>query len=256
MKGKLHSNIFNMNRYLLSHTNLLVTFTPSKASFSLFGTSTSDKFCVYLHKAWLRVRRVYLNPSIALHHAKLLETKNASYPYKHVIVKTATIPQGSTEVDLNNIYKKSVPNRLVIGLVESSAFAGQNKKNPYNFQHFNLQEILLKVGGNNIPYSNPIKMDFNKGNYAQAYNTLFQGISEYPNDISYTEYANGYTFFAFNLTPDLCNLGHFNETKVAEVTCSLSFKNPVPVPVHAIFYLELDNVLQISKARVPIINPV
>jgi len=256
LKGKLKSNIFNINRFILSHTNIRVTLSRSKTAFCLIGEDSTDKLSVYIHRAWLRVRRVTVNPSLALLHATSLEQKNAVYPYKHVITKAISVANKSTDVVITNIHNGRIPNRLVVGFVETLAYTGNHKKNPFNFQHFNINEMLLKVNGFNIPYNDSLTFDFEKGNYVQAYNTLYQGIAEYPNDISMSDYPRGFSLFAFNLTPDLCGMSHFHEAKTGGLSLHVKFTNETQMPIHAIFYLEFDNILQLTKARVPIVNSV
>jgi hypothetical protein len=52
-----------------------------------------------------------------------------------------------------------VPSRVVIGFVDSEAVAGSYKLNPFNFEHFNLNQIYLFV--DNIPVSgNVMKLNF------------------------------------------------------------------------------------------------
>lgn len=256
LKGKLHSNIFNMNKYLLSNTKVTVTLTRSKASFCLFGTEKIDPYDVYIHKALLRVRRVKVKPSIELIHQKALESQNAIYPYKEVILKSVPIAISSSDITIQNIHNGNIPNRIIVGFVDTDAYTGKNSKNPYNFKHYGINEMLLKVAEENRPYNDPLTFDFKNNNYVQAYNTLFQGIAEFPNDISYFEYANGNTLFAFNLSPDLCNSTHFNDLKDGSVELCVKFAEPTTTPIHAIIYMEFDNILQINKSRVAITNKV
>ena len=90
----------------------------------------------------------------------------------------------------------------------------------------------------------------------EEYNTLFKGIAEFPNDISYSEYSRGYSIFAFKFTPDLCNNSHFNDSASGKLTLNLKFKDNLKHPVTLITYMEFDNVLQLTKGRVPIVNPI
>jgi len=213
LKGKLHSNMFNINKYILSKTNIEAINTA-------------------------------------------LETKNAIYPYKHVEMRTATISVDSQKVELQNLHDGVVPNLLIVAMIDTDAFSGKHNKNPFNFKHYNVTEMLPQVGGINMPYSNSLQFDFEKGNYCEAYNTLFKSIAEFPNDISYSEYSRGNSIFAFKFTPDLCNNSHFNDSDSGKLTLKITFKENLRHPVTLIAYMEFDNVLQLTKGRVPIINPI
>ena len=48
---------------------------------------------------------------------------------------------------------------IVFGLVESVAFNGGFKKNPYSFQHFNMASLGIAVNGEAIPFK-PIQLSF------------------------------------------------------------------------------------------------
>ena len=256
LKGKLHSNMFNINKYILSKTNIEVKLSRSKSSFCLFGDDSADKFKIHIHSARLRVRKVEVNASIANTINTALETKNAIYPYKHVEMRTATISVDSQKVELQNLHDGIVPNLLIVAMIDTDAFSGKHNKNPFNFKHYNVTEMLPQVGGINMPYSNSLQFDFEKGNYCEAYNTLFKSIAEFPNDISYSEYSRGNSIFAFKFTPDLCNNSHFNDSDSGKLTLKITFKENLRHPVTLIAYMEFDNVLQLTKGRVPIINPI
>ena len=52
-----------------------------------------------------------------------------------------------------------------------------------------------------------------KKNYTQGYMTLHKNIKETSHRISYENYMQGHTLYAFDLTPDLCSADHFNLLK-------------------------------------------
>ena len=79
MIGRIHSDIFFQDRYMLNEVNVKVRLVRNK-----------DSFC--LMSAMLLVRKVQLSPSVFLAHAKALESALAKYPIKRVICKTYTIP--------------------------------------------------------------------------------------------------------------------------------------------------------------------
>lgn len=219
--------------------------------FCLFGNS--GEYSVFISEAYLRFRKIKYSPSVGIGHALGLEKTNAKYPYKEVKMNSASIPAGSESITISGIHTGMVPNKILVGFVETSAFSGGFNRNPYNFQHFGLQSMLLQVGGQNIPYNEDLTFNFSQNQYAQAYNSLFQGALGYSKNITYDDYANGYTIYSFNLLPDLCSMNHFNTLKSGEITLSVKFLKTT-LNIHAIFYLEFDNILEITKSRVAITN--
>jgi hypothetical protein len=69
------------------------------------------------------------------------------------------------------------------------------------------------------------------------------------NTISIEDYANGYTLFAFDLTPDMCNSEHVNLIKSGNLRIELKFKEALPTAVQCVIYMEYESILEINKAR-------
>ena len=69
------------------------------------------------------------------------------------------------------------------------------------------------------------------------------------NQISRIEYAEGFTLFAFDLTPNLDQSGHFHLLRQGNLRLELHFKTALPQTINVIVYAEFDNVIEIDKAR-------
>jgi hypothetical protein len=113
--------------------------------------------------------------------------------------------------------------------VDSDAFNGVYTKNPFNFKHFGVSSIAVTVNGEEIPFR-PIPLHYNAATprYIEAYNTLYSGTGKIyhntGNDISRFEYPNGYTLYAFDLTPDMCgSSSHFNVVQKGNLSIEIQF---------------------------------
>ena len=79
--------------------------------------------------------------------------------------------------------------------------------NPFNFRNYDINFFSLYHDGTQIP-SRPLQPRFSADHpmYIEAYQTLFSGTGIHflneGNAISRDDYAQGYTLFAFDLTPD------------------------------------------------------
>ena len=253
IKGKLHLDTFNMNRYLLNSVDVHLNLKKNTRQFCLMYNSDDDLFNINIESMYLKVRRVVVSPSIMLNHAMALEKTNAKYPIKKVLVKPITLNFGSNSQTLSNIHTGIMPNRIVLAFVNTNAMTGSFKLNPFYFQHFNMESVAIKIASQNVPYSTPLEFRPKDNNHdvIEAYNSLFTGIREAPNDISYNEYKNGNFIFAFDLTPDLCSSEHYNILKDGNLEIVLRFNNlEVPqIPITMITYLEFDNILEVTKSR-------
>jgi hypothetical protein len=122
----------------------------------------------------------------------------------------------------------ALPDRLLVGIVTNKAYAGQAEFNPFNFQHFDIQSIVLQVDGReypNIPYT----PDFGTSNdYISLYDSLLR---EYNADnenhmlnILPKEFANGYTLFPFRLVPRALSGDVLGEPITGPATLKVIFK--------------------------------
>ena len=69
------------------------------------------------------------------------------------------------------------------------------------------------------------------------------------NGISYSDYANGFSLWGFDLSPDLNDGSHFNVTKHGNLRLELRFKEALTVTINVIVYAEFDNVIEIDSSR-------
>ena len=140
-----------------------------------------------------------------------------------------------------------MPTRVIVGFVDTLAFTGDYKMNPFNFQNFKIQSAILKVNSVNVPYSSELEFDFTNHNYHQAYSTLFKGIKYASNGISYKDYPDGNMLMAFNLSPDLCN-EHLSLNKDGKLHFIVKLASASTKAITGIFYLEFDSSFQINKS--------
>jgi len=116
------------------------------------------------------------------------------------------------DVSRDKLFSGQLPTRIVIGLVSNRAFNGHLTSNPFNFQHFGLNEIALYLTDNS---STPRPIQPNEmEQYIRAYDSLFAGTGRQCRDeglfISREDYCNGYALYAFDLTADVGEDDHFS----------------------------------------------
>lgn len=221
--------------------------------FYLMLPGEDTKIRAKITSAQLFVRKVKISPQILLAHSMALEKATAKYPIKRVVVKTYTISQNMPDFTTPNLSSTVLPTRVIVGMVDSRAFNGSYKHNPFNFQHFNLRQLQLTLDSKTIPYYKPLEFNFKKQKSLRGYYTLFEGIDRpvflHGNNITRKEYNKGYTLFAFDISPDLCSGDHFNLLKSGSLNLELSFAENLSQPVHLIVYMEYDNMIEINSAR-------
>ena len=74
-------------------------------------------------------------------------------PYTRVQVKHLSIPQNQTSYNFDNVCTSSLPNLVVVGLLDDDDFAGGYQQNPFNFQNFGVNRLKLRRNGTPVPPS-------------------------------------------------------------------------------------------------------
>ena len=255
LKGRLHTDISLQSRLLPNGVNCRITLTRSKPAFSLMSNELGDSgdYMIKITHAMLEVRKVKLDPKEQLRIERSIAKSGARLPLTHSILKTFSIPAGVSTYDIESLFMGQVPNRLVLGMIENAAYLGDLRKNPYNFKHFDLSFLALTVDGKPYP-SQPLQPNFSEGLYIDAYETLFTGTGMYGNDLGHgitrDAYAQGYTLFAFNLTPDLSDgTSHVNIRRQGTVRASLQFRVVTPSTISLVVFGQCDNILTVDGNR-------
>ena len=252
--GKIHCDIFNIAKYLLNNIDVKVVLTRAADRFCLL--SDGVEAFVSIENTFLRIRRVKISNAVMLAHAMALEQTTAKYPIKRVLVKPFVIPTNSSMFTISGIHFGIMPTRVVMGFVKTTAFSGVYKEDPYYFNHIGVSYLNLKVASRALPYAQGIRTSYIKTtNYTQGYLTLHKNIREASHGISYEGYKEGHTLYAFDLTPDLCSADHFNLLRDGslDLDVQLDYSGTDLLTKDkshtAIFYLEFDNIIEITKDR-------
>ena len=266
LSGPIFADVFMGDRLLLNGMTLKIVLNRSPDQFCLMdkndpGSEVNPK--VKLNDVVLKIRKVKVDQAVSDAMGLLLLKSPAIYPIPRVECKFLTIPGGLPSTRKDNIFSGLIPKSFIFGLVDADAFTGKTGKNPYNFQHFHVNNVGLSVNGEEIPFKQltltyPTDNNDNtdKVDFIQAYNTLFLGTGKmYANmglDISREDYAQGYTLYAFDLTPDMCNTtDYFNAVQRGSLSVDITFaKSPdANSPIAMVCYGDFENVIRIDSQR-------
>jgi len=141
-----------------------------------------------------------------------------------------------------------------MGLVSNQAFNGHAESNPFNFQHFTLNEIALYLDGQQQQAIRPIQLDYERGLYIRAYDSMFAGTRKLCKDeglyINRDDYASGYALYAFDLSADLGEDDHFfGHVRQGSVRLALKFAAALAATVTVIAYAEFENIIEVDRDR-------
>ena len=262
LSGPIFSDVFMGDRLLLNMLDLKVVLNRSSNAFCLMDkNSPSINPKVALDDVVLKIQKVKVDQTVSDATELILKQTPSLYPIRRVECKALTIPSGLSFLRKDNIFSGIIPKSFVIGFVDLDAYNGAYGKNPYNFQHFGVKALTLTANGEEIPFKQLI-LDYpdtenpNKKtvDFIQAYNTLFSGTGKmYANtglDISREDYDNGYTLYAFGLTPDMCDTtDYFNAVQRGSLSLDITFIRSVDAAIAMVCYGVFENIIRVDSER-------
>ena len=248
LDGVLKIDCFGIENYIINGVNLNVKLHPAKNSFILMSNDI-ENYVIDITDATLRV--CYIQPSNALivGHSEALERSPAIYPFNKSTLKSFTVPSGLQNWSIDSLFSDNIPSVLYIVMVTSDSFNGDQKKNPFNFQHFNLDFLCLYIEGTPVNQQ-AFLPNFEKDHFTNEYLSLFENSkdTEIGNIIRYSDYKNGYTIYKINIADgmqhDYVSLGRRGQTRL-----TMRFANSLKTPITVVCYGQFPHFLQIDKAR-------
>ena len=106
-------------------------------------------------------------------------------------------------MNFENVFTGALPDLVIVGLVSNTDLAGGYQRNPFNFRNFGVNRIELKRNGTFRP-SKGYTPSFATKQYIKAYSTFLQELECDTGDksvsLSLSEWATGYTLYAFKIT--------------------------------------------------------
>ena len=224
-----HIDLLKQRKLLPSHCELKFIFERSAASFYMMQAANKT-FWIKITKAEMSVRQVTVRDEVVEVHNKMVMNPNYgpfNYPITRCKVTKHTLDGGSQEYWLTQPDTTQIPSCVLMTFVKETAASGTKTENPFNFKHYNVREVVIKFDDQKFG----VKTDFAQGNTVRAYNQLFKdtGLLALGQDCGITlkEFQDGYTLFAFNLTPDKTpEDSRINLVRQGKLSVALRFHTP------------------------------
>lgn len=250
--GRLHLDLCEQEKLLLNGVSAKLRLIRNTDQFCLHAADDAT-FRIKIEDISFFVRKVRVSPNIQLAHLQALHKGNAKYHLKRAVTKMFAVPQGNMQINKENLFLGQLPTRLVIGFIKNGAFHGKYELNPFNFQHFNATYVCLHVGGKTIP-AKPLRLNFPLQHHARAYLMMLQSLGktwqDEGNDITLTDFGNGYTLFVFDLSPDQCGDGdHAQLIKHGSLRLEVQFSEALNETINIVAHGEFNNLLEIDKHK-------
>ena len=248
--GRPHADIFHQNLDIRPNCKIDITLTPSESKFALMAAATAP-YKLMITSAKLFVRSKVVAPELILAHRSMLSSCNFKIPYTSVAVRKFQIAAGVAAHGISNMFTAKLPKRIVIGLVSHDRVDGAFNLNPFKFSNFGLTQVVLTVGGAQVPRE-ALKMNFAQNSYGRAYLNTLASLSMDIGDralaITPELWASAYNLYAFKLVPgpiEDCTVESLMTT--GNVALSLTFAATITVPIDVIVYSETNSQIEITS---------
>jgi len=243
MEGEIQADIFKQDRLLLNGVRMNLTFYPHSDNFALMYGGEDAYYEVHIVDAKLRVCTASLKPATLDGHAKMLESKNALYPYTATAMNVYSIPAGTWTWCMDDCFQNKIPSKVVIAIVSSEAYAGSPKLNPFNFKHWDVSYLDFMVNGQSRP-GQPFMPDFENRSYMSTYLAM---ASEFNKNrdmmINVKDFKHGYCMFVFNIDDSKALI------KTGNTRIILKMAKALPETVNILVYGHFPALMEINKER-------
>ena len=252
----LHVDFLQCKNLLMPGVELKLRLVRNDDSFSLLGATQTTK--IKIHKLHLTVRRIKLDPTIAMGFEKTLATQPAMYPIANSKIKTYTISSGMQSERISQIFRGNLPRQIIIGFVDSKGADGNISANPFTFEHFQNNYFNCYINGEPL-VPRAFQPDPTNKNFWREYRWFLDNtaclLSNQTHDITYEEYISNSFFYVFDLSPDLCNSFHIHQQMAGTFDLQVAFKNALTKNITAIIYATFDEKVLIDKDGEVLVEP-
>ena len=261
LMGRLHLDLFHQDKCIPGNVPIKIRLIPSGNSFVLnsvapTGQNAQENYKMVITSARLYVRTKKVSPSLVLAHRQMLQETNYVMNYTKVTLKKYTIPAQSSTANFNSLYQGFLPDRVVVCFVRDDALTGSYVLNPMNLEHYDINYIAMTVNGEMIPKV-PLQPNFTTGDYIREYMDTLAGLEfdtgDRSIDLTTTEWATGFTFWVFKLTP-----GSIGTVRTAQrggvANLEIKFANPTPRNISMICLEQHPATLEFDKFDNPILS--
>lgn len=248
----IHADIMQSVRALPPNIPVKIILTRNSDAFSIIGVNNID-YKIKLHSLKLYVRKIECDPAVYKDLQVKIQKHPAMLPFTRCVMKKYLIAQNATNLTLSGIFRDNIPRQLVMVMLRQTRVDGRKTENPFLFQPYGINYINLKVDGQNYP-PNPYQPDFNRGLISRELRALYDNTGIHNSDggfgLSREMFMNGYTIFAWDLTPDSCNGWHHHTPIGRGLDLDLTFETPLPTTVNVLLYASFESALIINKDNV------
>ena len=255
--ARIHSEIFEQLKLLPPNTVLDIDFDRHESNFLLLTKHNNRNYVLKMESSELLIRLVDMDEEITAE-IDSVSISGRSMLYPVCIVKMLYYNCGANVVDLSNFNLLTtegnfLPHRIIVVLVRKDAMHGNYGRDPFNYQHFNLEEFSLKVGSEQVPLPElKCNMDRNSNDILRPlFSVLLANHSLFSNEelgINTSNYRNRSVFLAWDLS-QMPPGQSFEMTQEKPLSLILKLRRANNFVINVTVYCEYDSEIEILNNR-------
>ena len=237
---------FMVDKLLPYGIDIFITLQQASQEFFMMVDNANKGEKLLIKDIKLHVPYVKLNdPTFLQMETTMKLGKSRRIPMVRKRVIRYPIASGTVHPRIQHLFSgRSLPQKIVVGIVENAAEAGDFEMNPYNFDYNKVQSVQIFKNGMAYPKF-PYQPDFAKKKYIKEFASVFD-VSNTRNvnvgfPIEYDEYPQGFCLYGFDLTGD-----HKTEEDTAhikeygDITFDIVFKTAPAKAVTLVVFAEYE----------------
>ena len=228
------------------HSNRLNLFLNGLA---LAGRSLEEDLKLQFHLCQLRLNEdVYKSISAR----KTKHPRDGQLP--HGEIRTFNMAGTMTRFDIPNLFQNRIPDRMIVGLLDSRGFNGDVTRDPCCFQKFGLRAIRQMVKGEEYPYETLQINQTNGARDALGYFRYLQAsrawYTKQGNMVQQEDWGQGRNctlFMSDNVANGRADNKTLNPKQAGELQLILEFRAAPNINITVLVYAEFENMLEIDS---------
>ena len=251
-----HLEVFHTGKLLVPGVEIKMKFFFNSPNLYLNGVALAGRLMegdvkLRFHLCQLCLNEtVYKNLSAPRHN----EGQIATYPTVRSEIRTFSMQGNLVRFDIPNLFQNRVPDRLIVGLVDSRNFNGDVTRDPFCFQKFGLSSIRQIVKGEEYPYETLQLVHNNATRDNLGYFRFLQASGAWckkkGNMVELGDWgqAKNCTLFMFdNVANGGADSQRLNPKQTGDLQLSLEFGAAPNTNITVLAYGEFENLLEIDS---------
>ena len=185
----------------------------------------------------------------------------AKYPTVRSEIRTFKMVGTMTRFDIPNLFQNRIPDRMIVGLLDSRAFNGDVTRDPFCFQKFGLRAIRQMVKGEEYPYET-LQINRNNGardalgyfRFLQACGAWYKKRGNLVQQEDWGQDKNCTLFMLDNVANRRADARTLNPKQAGELQLILEFGIAPVTNVTVLVHAEFENMLEIDSNGVVLYN--